>query len=68
LTGLEFDSHNQTTTFFFDKFRLVVSPADYLEKSDERDDFWMFFVPNNEVLAVGPAGIQVRRANGYENV
>jgi hypothetical protein len=68
LTGIEFDSHSQTTTFFFDKFRLVVSPADYLEESDERDDFWMFFVPNNEVLAVGPAGIQVRRANGYENV
>jgi hypothetical protein len=68
LTDIEFDSHSQTTTFFFDNFRLVVSPADYLEESDERDDFWLFFAPNNEVLAVGPAGVQVRRANGYEHV
>lgn len=63
LTDIDFDYHTQTTTFSFDDFRLVVSPADYLESRDERDDFWMFFVPNNEVLAVGPAGIRVRPAD-----
>jgi hypothetical protein len=59
LTGIEFDSGKKKTTFFWSDFRLDVSPADYLEDPDERDEFWMFFMPNNEVLSVGPAGVRI---------
>ena len=68
LTEVDFDSRSRTTTFFFGDFRLVVSPADYLEDPDERDDFWMFFVPSNEVLAVGPGGIRVAQADASHHV
>ena len=67
LTDIEFDSRTQTTTFLFDDFRLVVSPADYLNAPDERDHFWMFFVPNNEVLAVGPAGVQIKAVDVFHH-
>jgi len=63
LTGIDFDPRSRKTTFFFDDFRLVVSPADYLDSPDERDDYWIFFMPDNEVLAVGPAGMRVEQAD-----
>src|ERR1035441_4025649 len=63
LTNLDFDARTQETTFFFDDFRLVVSPADYLDRPDDRDDYWMFFMPGNEVLLAGPAGIRVNQAD-----
>src|SRR5208282_6007501 len=63
LTNLDFNAHTQETTFFFDDFRLVVSPADYLDRPDDRDNYWMFFMPENEVLTVGPAGIRVEQGD-----
>jgi len=63
LTKLDFNARTQETTFFFDDFRLVVSPADYLDSPDERDHYWIFFMPDNEVLAVGPAGMRVEQAD-----
>ena len=59
LTGVECDSRGKKTTFLFDDFRLVVTPADYLEDVDDRDSFWMFFMPKNQVLAAGPSGVRL---------
>jgi hypothetical protein len=63
LTDVRFDPRNKKTTFFFDDFHLLVSPPDYLENADNRDDYWIFFMPHNEVLAVGPSGIHVEQGN-----
>jgi len=63
LTAVDFEPSSRKTTFFFDDFRLVVSAADYLENVDDRDDYWIFFMPDNKVLAVGPAGIHVEQEN-----
>jgi len=63
LTDVDFDPRNKVTTFFFEEFRLVVSPADYVDNPDDRDNFWMFFMPGNEVLAVGPSGARVEHAS-----
>jgi hypothetical protein len=63
LTNVDFDPSSRKTTFFFDDFRLVVSPADYLENVDDRDDYWIFFMPDNKVLAAGPSGIHVEQEN-----
>jgi hypothetical protein len=63
LTDVEFNPRRRITTFFFNDFRLVVSPADYLEDVDERDDYWIFFMPDNKAVALGPSGIQVEQAN-----
>jgi hypothetical protein len=63
LTDIDFDPRTRKTTFLFDDFRLVVSPADYLDDGDERDDYWILFMPDNEVLAVGPAGMRVEQAD-----
>jgi hypothetical protein len=68
LTEIEVDSRNRETTFLFNDFRLVVSPADYVENVDERDDYWIFFMPENEVLAFGPAGIRVEQASVTDHV
>jgi hypothetical protein len=68
LTDIDFDARTRITTFFFDDFRLVVSPANDVEDLDERDHYWMFFVPNNEVLTVGPAGIRMEQANASQHV
>jgi len=67
LTNLDFNTDTQETTFFFDDFRLVVSPADYLDRPDDRDNYWMFFMPDNEVLAVGPAGIRVEQGGAPQS-
>jgi hypothetical protein len=67
LTNLDFNANTQETTFFFDDFRLVVSPADYLDRPDGRDNYWMFFMPENEVLVAGPAGIRVERGDAPQS-
>ncbi|HKM84889.1 MAG TPA: hypothetical protein VJW96_01700 [Terriglobales bacterium] len=67
LTNLDFNAHTQETTFFFDDFRLVVSPADYLDRPDDRDNYWMFFMPENEVLVAGPAGIRVEQGDAPQS-
>jgi hypothetical protein len=63
LTEVLFAPEHGTSTFVFDDFRLVVSPADYLEDADNRDEYWMLFMPNKEVLSVGPGGVQVERSD-----
>jgi hypothetical protein len=63
LTDVDFNARTRKTTFTFGDFRLAVSPADYLESPDERDHYWIFFMPDNEVLAVGPAGMRVEQAD-----
>jgi hypothetical protein len=62
LSNVDFEPGTQKTTFCFNDFRLVVSPADYLGDTDKRDHYWLLFMPNNEVLTVGPSGIQVEHA------
>jgi len=66
LTDLRLEREHLKTTFVFDDFRLVVSPADYLDDADKRDYYWLLFMPNNEVLTVGPSGIQVERDPSYQ--
>jgi hypothetical protein len=63
LTDVAFDPRSRKTTFVFDDFRLVVSPSDYLEDVDERDDYWIFFMPDNKAAALGPSGIQEEQGN-----
>jgi hypothetical protein len=63
LTNVDSNARTRKTTLSFGDFRLVVSPADYLDRPDERDYYWIFFMPDNEVLAVGPAGMRVEQ--GY---
>lgn len=61
LTDIDFNARTAKTTFSFGDFRLVVSPADYLDDPDERDDYWIFFMPDNKTLAVGPSGIRLEQ-------
>jgi hypothetical protein len=63
LTDIDFNARTRRTTFSFGDFRLVVSPADYLDSPDEQDHYWIFFMPDNEVLAVGPAGMRVEQGD-----
>jgi hypothetical protein len=63
LTDVDFNARTRKTTFSFGDFRLVVSPADYLDRPDERDHYWIFVMPDNEVLAVGPAGMRVEQGD-----
>jgi hypothetical protein len=65
LTNVDYDSRREKTTFSFGDFRLVVSPADYLEKVSDRDAYWIFFMPDNQVLAAGPAGIRLEREESH---
>ena len=61
LTDVRVEAGDFTTTFTFGDFRLVVSPADYIDNPDERDDYWLFFTPE-EVLAVGRSGVTIEPA------
>jgi hypothetical protein len=61
LSAVDFDPRARETVFTFKDFRLVVSPADYLQGTDDRDKYWIFYMPNDEVLAAGPSGIQLER-------
>jgi len=56
LSNVTFDPQNTVTEFVFGQFRLIVSPAEYLDDPDERDEYWLFFMPDNTVLTVGPGG------------
>jgi hypothetical protein len=67
LTDIDFNARTKKTTFSFGDFRLVVSPADYLDSPDERDHYWIFFMPDQEVLAVGPAGMRVERGDARQS-
>jgi len=59
LTSLEFDPAKLNTIFEFEGFRLEVSPADYLDDPEDRDSYWLFYMPKGEVLSVGPNGVRV---------
>jgi hypothetical protein len=59
LTDVDFDARKRRTTFSLSDFRLVVSPADYLENISDRDAYWIFFMPNHEVLSARPSGLQL---------
>lgn len=59
LRKVKFDPQSSITEFTFGHFRLIVSPADYLPDPDERDEYWLLFMPNNEVLTVGPGGTDI---------
>ena len=63
LSDVRFEPGQAKSTFVFDDFRLIVSPADYLDDADDRDSYWLLFMPNNEVLSVGPGGVQVERSD-----
>jgi hypothetical protein len=68
LSAVDFDPRAQETIFTFNDFRLAVSPADYLNDSDDRDNHWIFFMPNNEVLAAGLSGIHVEQGSVRHSV
>lgn len=59
-TGIELDSKRPNTVFHFDHFRLSVSPADYVENPDRRDEYWLFFMPGDKVITASPGGIELR--------
>jgi hypothetical protein len=63
LIKVKFEPKDLSTEFQFGKFRLLVSGADYLENPDEHDWYWLFYMPQNEVLSVGPGGLEVRPSN-----
>jgi hypothetical protein len=63
LIGVDFSSRTRKTTFSLGDFRLVVFPADYLNSPDERDNYWIFFMPDNEVLSAGPAGVRLEQGD-----
>jgi hypothetical protein len=58
LKKIKFDPRSSVTEFSFGQFRLIVSPADYLPDADDQDEYWLLFMPHNEVLTVGPGGIE----------
>jgi hypothetical protein len=62
-TGVQFVRRNSTTVFWFEDFRLIVTPADYLDSPDERDEYWLFFMPDSLVLTVGPGGVKIGRSD-----
>lgn len=63
LSGVKFNPRTSVTEFLFGGFSLVVSPADYLADPDERDEYWLLFMPQNVVLTVGPGGVNVGPSN-----
>jgi hypothetical protein len=63
LSEVQFEQEQARTTFVFDDFRLMVSPADYLDDTDERDNYWLLYMPNHQILKVGPSGIGVGRSD-----
>ena len=62
MTDVRVDPALLETTFVFGGFRLVVSAPDYLKETDNRDHYWLFFMPQAEVLTVGPRGIKIERS------
>jgi len=63
LSEVSFEPEHGKSTFVFGDFRLVVSPADYVDDGDDRDDYWLLYMPNHQLLTAGPAGIQVVRSD-----
>lgn len=66
LTEVNYSPNSHRTTFVFDDFRLVTEPTQDSEL-DGRDYYWMFFLPNNEVLTLGPSGAQVTQADAVQH-
>lgn len=58
LTQVEVD-RKRNTNFTFDEYCLKVTPPNYLDTPDKRDEYWLFFMPDDEVLTVGPGGINL---------
>ena len=63
LSNVKFDPQIAETEFRFDQFHQIVSPTDYLDDPDERDEYWLFFMPDDIVLTVGPGGISLGPAD-----
>ena len=62
-TGIGYAAEKVTTLFRFEDFHLSVSPADYIEKPNQRDEYYFLFMPGDVVLTVGPGGVHVGPAN-----
>ena len=62
LTSVEVD-HERNTTFAFADFLLKVRPANYRDEPGKRDESWLFFMPDDKVLTVGPGGISLDSSN-----
>jgi hypothetical protein len=56
LTDVDLRPEDMKTSFVFEEFRLIVSPADY---SDPRDYCWLLLMPTKEVWSVGLGGVRV---------
>jgi hypothetical protein len=59
LTDVQVSADHRTTTFVFGDFQLIVRPAEYLDDPDERDEYWILFLPSRAIVALGPGGITV---------
>jgi hypothetical protein len=64
LTAVHLDTRRKKTAFQFGEFLLQVSPADYLEDTTDRDSYWIFFMPENQVLTMGPSGLNLKQEKG----
>jgi hypothetical protein len=58
-SGVQFDPRTSKTAFRFGDFQLLVTPADYLDSPDEKDQYWLFFMPQQRVVSFGPGGVNV---------
>ena len=58
-SAVKIDQNSFETMFRFGDFELTVKSPDYINELDERDHFWMFFLPDKRVLSVGQAGINL---------
>jgi hypothetical protein len=64
LTDVELNTTSLETVFRFEDFRLTVRRPDYLgDEIDARDHYWMFFMPNSQVLSVGPSEVTLTASN-----
>jgi hypothetical protein len=62
-SGIDFKPRTSRTAFSFRDFRLQVAPADYIDKPNQDDHYWLFFMPEHRVMALGPCGLEIRRSD-----
>jgi len=62
-SGVKFDVNSLETDFRFGELHLTVRRPDYIGELDDRDHFWMFFLPNKQVLSVGESGVNLTSAD-----
>jgi len=62
-SGIDFKRRTSRTAFSFGDFRLLVTPADYIDEPNQDDHYWLFFMPEHRVMAVGPCGVEIRRSD-----